>query len=449
MEIGGEFAAIPIFQFGVLYEMDLDVHPTPPMVLGGRIHSNGDIYFDPDDSLSISAQVTTSGNIYNRRKQGWASGGTVDIMDSLGVYQAMAGLDSDDPDWSTDAIDRWDGRVRSGDLGGDRVDLVIEDPTNPRIIIEAGRPDDTAADQSAKIWYDAALRIVNGRAYDSEATLVSSVDPVTGQDAIRTTVIYDWREEKYMLTVEVDVEKLGRSPVWPLDPVSGGPAEAVVYVGAFEPINGMPPWPWGNPGVGPAEWSSYAPPWSGTGTTEFAIKLTNGDTLPAPMTMVSENPTYIQGSFNIVNKKGAAVMADAVTILSNRWGDVNGDGDTDDPGDGDLIYSLLDLSSRDAWSTTMNAAIMSGNVDMGMLYNGGLENLPRFLERWSSDTLTLYGSLIALWESVYANADFGKSNVYNPPNRDWYFDQDFLNLANLPPETPRIYQIRITGWEHR
>ncbi len=35
-------------------------------------------------------------------------------------------------------------------------------------------------------------------------------------------------------------------------------------------------------------------------------------------------------------------------------------------------------------------------------YNGGLENLPRLMERWSNIHLTLLGGLAALWESEYA-----------------------------------------------
>ena len=95
----------------------------------------------------------------------------------------------------------------------------------------------------------------------------------------------------------------------------------------------------------------------------------------------------------------------------------------------------------------MNAAFMTGNVDQGAQYNGGLENLPRLLERWSGDRLTLLGSLAALWESEYANGNFGNGNVYSAAIRDWYFDTDFLDPANLPPGTPNVYTIRVIGWE--
>jgi len=128
--------------------------------------------------------------------------------------------------------------------------------------------------------------------------------------------------------------------------------------------------------------------------------------------------------------------------LSNNWGDVDDDGIFDD----DLTYSLQDLSSRTASDTTVNAAIITGNVDMGASYNGGLENLPRLLERWANVPLNLLGSLAALWESEYGNGNYGNSNVYAEALRNWNFDSDFLDLSKLPPETPRIYKITVTGW---
>src|SRR5205814_1259074 len=82
----------------------------------------------------------------------------------------------------------------------------------------------------------------------------------------------------------------------------------------------------------------------GTGTTvtttERAIRLKNGGTLPSSgMTIVSENPVYIQGDFNTggtppsdsgtftdpdvsgYTRKNAAVYADAINVLSGAWND--------------------------------------------------------------------------------------------------------------------------------
>lgn len=262
---------------------------------------------------------------------------------------------------------------------------------------------------------------------------MSLTDPVSGDSALRYTEIYDWRAQKYMLTVEVDLDKLGRAP--------GYPANGIVYWGAFQPDVDFASWPGGGAGVGPAEWAAFPAPWA-SAFTEFAFKTRHSSTLTGDLTIVTENPMYMQGDYNTIGKKGAAVMADAITLLSNNWGDIDGDGYFDD----DLDYSLLDLSLRNALTTTMNAALMTGNVDVGASYNGGLENLPRLLERWTNVELNLLGSLAARWESKYATGTFDNGGVYSAPIRNWDFDTDFLDLAKLPPATPRIYQFAITGW---
>ena len=444
-----DFDIIPLFQFAIFYEEDLEILPGPDMWLAGRVHSNQDIYIGCNSTLTIDSAMTSAGDIFNFRKNNGATmGGDVAIRDSVGGYPTMSGLDSTDPNWVSDALDRWDGNVRSQEHDVDRLNLTIEDPSNPRTIIEPGRPGDTPGDQDAKIWYDADLRLVNGQAEWNDGTPVSTIDPLTGDDSVQETVIFDQREQKFMLSVEVDMEKLGRSPAWPKDPFTGDPLDSVVCVAAFEPVMGMPAWPNEGSAVGPVEWTGYNPPWSGIGDTEFAVKLTNGDTLPAPVSMVSDNPVYIRGDFNDTNKVGAAVLGDSVTILSNRWGDNDGDG-TIEPGEGDLAYSQLSLNNRNAWNTEANAALMLGNTDTvpGVQYNGVVDNVLRFMERWSGDTLRYRGSIIDLWNSVYATGNWIYGNpVYTAPNRDWGFDTDFLDPANLPPSTPNVYTIRVIGW---
>jgi hypothetical protein len=58
-------------------------------------------------------------------------------------------------------------------------------------------------------------------------------------------------------------------------------------------------------------------------------------------------------------------------------------------------------------------------------YSGGAENFPRFLEDWSASTLTYYGSMVELYQSKYSTGEWGKANVYVPPTREWYFDNNF------------------------
>ena len=53
---------IPIFQFGIFYDDDLELHPGPRFDFGGRVHSNEHIFFR-NNNLWFSSKVTASGEI--------------------------------------------------------------------------------------------------------------------------------------------------------------------------------------------------------------------------------------------------------------------------------------------------------------------------------------------------------------------------------------------------
>ncbi len=149
--------------------------------------------------------------------------------------------------------------------------------------------------------------------------------------------------------------------------------------------------------------------------------------------MASNNPVYIQGDYNDATNSPAAVICDAITILSNDWVDTDSD--------------VTNLDNRKASHTTVNAAIMAGNkntvVDNNQ-YSGGVENFPRFLEDWGGTHFTYSGSLICLWESQQATGNWGYgSPVYRAPIRDWSYG---IDANSLPPGTPRVRNIARSGW---
>lgn len=426
---------IPLFQFMAFYEDDLEILPGPSMTLTGRVHSNSDIYLNSDNTLRIDSTVTSAASVFHGRKDRSASLGDVEIRSADG-WEEMDGMDSDHADWTNEALERWDGNVRSAAHGVERLNLAIANPDDPRMIIERGISADSALDRESKLYYSADVRILNGRAYDPDGNVLSTIDPVTGQDALRPTILYDQREEKHMLTMEIDMEKLGRSPAFP--------ANGLLYVGSYEGVDLMPSWSSECGGCfGPDEWDGYAAPWN-TPNTEFAVKLAEADELPAPMTIVSDNPTYIRGHFNRTNKKGAAVLADAVTVLSEDWGRLGGPGDPDD----DLTYSEQSLWNRDASATEVYAALMLGSFETAWGdYGGGLENVIRFLEDWSGTVFTYRGSLVSLWFSESAEGDWIYGwPIYTAPSRDYDFDSDFMDANNLPPFAPSVMSIRATDW---
>src|SRR5262249_60515768 len=125
-----------------------------------------------------------------------------------------------------------------------------------------------------------------------------------------------------------------------------------------------------------------------------AVRLVNGSQLPSQgLTVVSEHPVHIQGDYNTVAKAPAAVLADAVTVLSNNWAPNGRDAQGD-----------LATSTRPATPTTVNAALALGpSVESVMNQgNGQLENDIRFLEDWNGNTFSYNGSIIDLWHSQQA-----------------------------------------------
>ncbi|MBK8467090.1 MAG: pilus assembly PilX N-terminal domain-containing protein [Chloracidobacterium sp.] len=55
---------IPIFQFGIFYDDDLEFHPGPRFDFGGRVHSNGSLFMQAGDGLYFSSKVSAANFIF-------------------------------------------------------------------------------------------------------------------------------------------------------------------------------------------------------------------------------------------------------------------------------------------------------------------------------------------------------------------------------------------------
>src|SRR5437762_3360646 len=165
------------------------------------------------------------------------------------------------------------------------------------------------------------------------------------------------------------------------------------------------------------------------------VRLVNGSRLPdRGLTVVSQNPVYITGDYNTVpvgaNHPPAAVLGDAVTVLSNAWQQNNYD-----------TKGNQAFQNRVALATTVNAAIATGPSSESSMGrdNGKANNLVRFLEDWTNKTFSYSGSMLSLWHSQQATGDWrccgaGGLYYYAPPNRVWGYDTLFDTTQ--PPGTP-------------
>lgn len=299
-----------------------------------------------------------------------------------------------------------------------------------------------------------------------------------------TRRMYDHREDKTINMVDIDMGKL-RAAVntttsgastnlkvwnsssstfnsdWNLD-ASGG-WNGQIYVHVEDPLAGY------------TASSDVGSMGSGSGT-RTAVRLVNGSLLPdrkevtstAPegVTVATNAPIYIVGNYNSPGlnsgtrggtavgtetaatigdpKDGevpAAIVADAINILSNAWwsgGKPTGDAN-----------STAAKESRVASSTEICAAFLSGNVPTSgsgnndANYSGGVENFPRLHENWTASgnrTLRYRGSMVALFNSEIATGQWTSAS-YGAPTREWGFNKMYAE-GRQPPGTPKIRTYR-------
>jgi hypothetical protein len=192
------------------------------------------------------------------------------------------------------------------------------------------------------------------------------------------------------------------------------------------------------------------------GTSKLSVvRLTNAQKLPPNTTIGglnlgfsvgTHNPLYVWGNYNTTidglhfaltqgsttngNSVPAALFCDAVTVLSSNWSD-------------SLSGGSYGSRNKVSYSMTMNAAIITGNIPSTgtttNTFSGGVHNLTRMLENWSSSgiNLTYNTSIVCLFTSQMATNQFQMPGAYyNPPTRVWGFDPTYYNINSQPPGVP-------------
>jgi len=397
-----EKVLVPLFQFAVFYEPDMEFHPGPFMTLGGRVHANGNLYLGSNNGLDITSYLTAAGIIIHGRKPGSGlavGNGSVRVKDRAGNFQDMENgdgtwLDHNQDDWVDASLDRWTGQVQDEDHGINELYLPVAVSGDPIDLIK-----DASGSNPDSYEHKAGLKIIDGQAYFRQAddSWINVTAAMFTDGTLSSTTFYEGREEKDIAALDIDISQLNNSPYWPTN--------GLIYTKQT---------------VG--------------GGDQPATRLINGSELRSGLTVVSENPIYTKGDYNTVGKKPAAVICDAYTILSNDWDDAN---------------SALSLDNRIASNTSLNLSFITGNPttgEDGNNYNGGLENLPRFLEKWSGKTCKIRGSIVDLWKSQQATGKWSYGSYYTAPDRDWSFDQDLLDPNKLPPGTPMVNIVVKKQW---
>ncbi|MBX7054828.1 MAG: pilus assembly PilX N-terminal domain-containing protein [Pyrinomonadaceae bacterium] len=85
---------IPVFQFGIFYDDDLEFHPGPRFDFGGRVHSNGSIFLAASTGLYFSSKVSAANNIMTDVAKNGTSysawGDNVYVRNASGIFTKLA-----------------------------------------------------------------------------------------------------------------------------------------------------------------------------------------------------------------------------------------------------------------------------------------------------------------------------------------------------------------------
>jgi hypothetical protein len=492
-----ELDMVPLFQFLGFYNRDLEFLPGPPFVGKGRLHSNGNLYIGAGSSIDMYTDHIQAQGLYRHRFNDGSyteNSGPVTIHDPNELVGGAAfnppiGWNPPTPaltDWqsiespppgTTGSTVNFDSTMQGlQSLGVKDANTGFQNVKSPDL--GALNPSSTSNpnggiffSQAADAGYGNGLVIlddpVNGPSVMTRSNGPGTpmmVDPaataaLTSSGVLTQTTLTDRRESQMtqLPTLMIDMGKLKTTSYYP--------SNGVLYAYSsknFDSASGTAIA--GSPGSPPG-----------------AIMITNGSDLsspsnPAPgaiapgsITIASNGPVYVQGDFNaphvpmttptgammmstngtpmiqydaagnplqdVSRQQAAAVIADAVNLLSNAWNPSN-----------PMYKTVNGPDFPNATPTNYNFAMVTGIVESNPAtgqYSGGMENLPRFQENWNTATgarvaSNYRGAMVNLWDSQVAKQPWGQGGgVYNPPARNWDFDQSFTTPGSpTPPAFP-------------
>jgi hypothetical protein len=441
-------ALVPLNTWAIFYNGLMEFTQCATMIVNGRVQANGSIYVGTTDSLTFNSGVSCTATLTAPFVDGLSSGWTVGTPST----------------WNTtfNATPSYTTNVASV--------TVSLNTTNSHFMIDippAGEsPTSTTGQQRLYNQAQMILIVTNSAGTNPNPTVLLTLQQsvngaVPGTDPAPevltytnaspgslstnlpflslTNMTYDQREQKTNLLTQVDVGSLANwiaqsnSPVQSKLPASAGQYPTIFYVADRR---------------------------NASATQLPSVRLANGAQLPANnnlgFTVATPNPLYVQGNYNVQTASSAAnasaastntaytvpaaLFSDSLTVLSPNWTDSQS-------------YSTYHegTASMEAANDTINAAIVTGTVPStgitGTTFSGGVHNLPRLLEDWSTPSANLYlnTSILRLWDSNMATnmfrnpSGFSPSPVnpyYNPPTRHYTFDPNFLNPAKVPPGIP-------------
>ena len=434
--------SVPVFELAVFYNLDLEMNPGVAMTINGAVRGNQNIYATGNSSsspLTFAASVESAQQINQfsspldprspaRSSNVVFTASNNNPISNAAPFYLSIGASNNPAKILSIAPAGIDPNSNTGQAYiYNQADIIITNSAATNLSVFYQNLNNVPA--QLLVPMDATNIYISGQTYVTNPVthIVTTINVYSTNSYYSFTTnvtFYDYRESKTIKAVQFDVAKFGNwltntsgGKNYQMLNTTGGTSKShsinIVYV-----YNNL------------TNNSSQLP----------AVRVVNGSRLPAAgLTVATPFPLYVLGNYNTTtnginfsttlgdtaNAYPAALMGDAITVLSANWSDA--------------FNASTSLVFRNSVSTTINAATLQGIVSSnGTYYSGGLENILRLEEDWGGTTLTYNGSFVVLFVSQYATAPWGNSNYYGVPARAWGFDTNFLNQAKLPPATPLI-----------
>jgi hypothetical protein len=451
--ISADAQSIPLFQFGVFYNEDLEIHNGQNMDFAGWVHTNSNLYLTPGGSAITSFHdlITTPDSVFWQRKAYNERQNGVRVDNASGVAQTLNFDSRSNPGSSfvSASTSLVDGRIMTGVSGVQPLSLPLPAGMPPIQLVMPRNGGDTPDVQGVKFSWKATAHLTVDMAQLANVntcagiTIIGSPLPTGASCAMFNGLpqgFWDGRENIGADVFEID---MGALQTW----ASANAARnySIIYVTFtnVDPTNASRDYP--------------------------VVRIRNGATLRQPVTVATDRPLYIWGNYNTgATWYPSSFIGDAITFLSSAWTDaahvVTGGGGTHTVAGGGPDWT--NPPQNTANNMTVYAAIAAGHsatpcdwqrsgctvptpppATANGSYGGGLENFPRFLENWSGRTVTYRGSLVSLFQSQYAaRRRWSWTSYYGVPTRDWRFDLRFKDPTQLPPGTPVVGSVFQTSF---
>ena len=331
---------VPLYQFAIFYNPDMELHPGPVMDVRGPVHCNGTLWLGAQSGLNFWGRVSAVGKIrayndftnmninagkkdagYTYPLESYTNQGDVKFKNAAGSWLNMfvgtgSSLDTNnnkyldglDLNWQNDALSRWGGIVRDQAHGTRTINPPLPVGSEASDMIARLQPGDSQAVQELKFESMADLKITGNpgnpdtiKIVDSNGNVIPNTD-AAGKNPIWTIgEFYDGQQETVVRTIDIDMSKI----------VSRG----------FNFQNGVL-----YASTTPAAGDNWTSPqnWAGYGREDFmpAIRVTNSATVPRNLqsgfTFATDRPLYTVGNINSTSKATAVFAADAVTVTSQE-----------------------------------------------------------------------------------------------------------------------------------